>query len=179
MKKEYNLNGFHGAKVPLNDERGMVEQCGRSMVEMLGVLAIIGVLSVGGIAGYRQAMAQKEANDFVNALMADFINIKGALQHHSVEWLDNNVINFKTTIPDYFIDKYGNENMKFEYMPVTGGSYCTTPWIFNTSKTLCQELKDMNLDVFKNTLGQNFINYNVFNCEEDSPSVMIDMCVYQ
>ena len=27
------------------------EQSGRSMVEMLGVLAIIGVLSVGGIAG--------------------------------------------------------------------------------------------------------------------------------
>ena len=25
---------------------------GRSMIEMLGVLAIIGVLSVGGIAGY-------------------------------------------------------------------------------------------------------------------------------
>ena len=27
-------------------------QSGRSMVEMLGVLAIIGVLSIGGIAGY-------------------------------------------------------------------------------------------------------------------------------
>ena len=32
------------------------EQFGRSMVEMLGVLAIIGVLSVGGIAGYSKAM---------------------------------------------------------------------------------------------------------------------------
>ena len=31
-------------------------QIGRSMVEMLGVLAIIGVLSVGGIAGYSKAM---------------------------------------------------------------------------------------------------------------------------
>lgn len=31
-------------------------QMGRSMVEMLGVLAIIGVLSVGGIAGYSKAM---------------------------------------------------------------------------------------------------------------------------
>ncbi len=28
------------------------DQSGRSMVEMLGVLAIIGVLSVGGISGY-------------------------------------------------------------------------------------------------------------------------------
>ena len=31
-------------------------ESGRSMVEMLGVLAIIGVLSVGGIAGYKMAM---------------------------------------------------------------------------------------------------------------------------
>ena len=29
---------------------------GRSMIEMLGVLAIVGVLSVGGIAGYSKAM---------------------------------------------------------------------------------------------------------------------------
>ncbi len=31
-------------------------QSGRSMIEMLGVLAIIGVLSVGGIAGFSKAM---------------------------------------------------------------------------------------------------------------------------
>lgn len=34
------------------------EQSGRSMVEMLGVLAIIGVLSVGGISGYSKAMTK-------------------------------------------------------------------------------------------------------------------------
>lgn len=34
----------------------MENQKGRSMIEMLGVLAIVGVLSVGGIAGYSQAM---------------------------------------------------------------------------------------------------------------------------
>ena len=37
-------------------------QSGRSMVEMLGVLAIIGVLSVGGIAGYSLAMRRHRAN---------------------------------------------------------------------------------------------------------------------
>ena len=36
---------------------------GRSMVEMLGVLAIIGVLSVGGIYGYTVAMAKYKANE--------------------------------------------------------------------------------------------------------------------
>ena len=37
-------------------------QFGRSMIEMLGVLAIIGVLSVGGIAGYSKAMEQYKIN---------------------------------------------------------------------------------------------------------------------
>lgn len=37
-------------------------QSGRSMVEMLGVLAIMGVLSIGGIAGYSKAMMQYKIN---------------------------------------------------------------------------------------------------------------------
>ena len=41
-------------------------QSGRSMVEMLGVLAIIGVLSVGGIAGYSLSMRRHRANGIVD-----------------------------------------------------------------------------------------------------------------
>lgn len=37
-------------------------QSGRSMIEMLGVLAIIGVLSVGGLAGYSKMMMQYKIN---------------------------------------------------------------------------------------------------------------------
>ena len=37
-------------------------QIGRSMVEMLGVLAIIGVLSVGSISGYSKAMLKHKMN---------------------------------------------------------------------------------------------------------------------
>lgn len=39
---------------------------GRSMVEMLGVLAIIGVLSIGGIAGYMMAMNRYKANQILD-----------------------------------------------------------------------------------------------------------------
>ena len=39
-----------------------MNQNGRSMIEMLGVLAIVGVLSVGGIAGYSKAMQKYRAN---------------------------------------------------------------------------------------------------------------------
>ena len=41
-------------------------ESGRSMVEMLGVLAIIGVLSVGGIAGYSLSMRRHRANAVID-----------------------------------------------------------------------------------------------------------------
>ena len=40
-------------------------ESGRSMVEMLGVLAVVGVLSVGGIAGYTYAMNKHYANELL------------------------------------------------------------------------------------------------------------------
>ena len=43
-------------------------QSGRSMVEMLGVLAIIGVLSVGGIAGYSLSMRRHRANQVADVV---------------------------------------------------------------------------------------------------------------
>ncbi|MBR1825155.1 MAG: hypothetical protein IJ770_01030 [Alphaproteobacteria bacterium] len=43
-----------------------INESGRSMIEMLGVLAIIGVLSVGGIAGYSKAMAKFRINKTID-----------------------------------------------------------------------------------------------------------------
>ena len=42
------------------------DESGRSMVEMLGVLAIMGVLAIGGITGYRYAMDKYNANEILN-----------------------------------------------------------------------------------------------------------------
>ncbi len=42
------------------------QESGRSMVEMLGVLAIIGVLSIGGIAGYMLSMNRFRANSLID-----------------------------------------------------------------------------------------------------------------
>lgn len=52
-------------------------QSGRSMVEMLGVLAIIGVLSVGAIAGYRYAMNQYKANETINDVLIWAATVRG------------------------------------------------------------------------------------------------------
>ena len=47
---------------------GINNQSGRSMIEMLGVLAIIGVLSVGGIAGYSKAMMKFKINKSIDQI---------------------------------------------------------------------------------------------------------------
>lgn len=45
-----------------------ISEDGRSMVEMLGVIAIIGVLTVGGIAGYSKAMEKWRVNKTANQI---------------------------------------------------------------------------------------------------------------
>ncbi len=55
---------------------------GRSMVEMLGVLAIIGVLSVGAIAGYSKAMMKYKLNkhaESFNILLNNALQLEGKL----------------------------------------------------------------------------------------------------
>ena len=61
----------------------MKSENGRSMVEMLGVLTIIGVLSVGAIAGYSKAMMKYKLNQHaqaVNMLINNVLQIKDKLE---------------------------------------------------------------------------------------------------
>ena len=53
---------------------------GRSMVEMLGVLAIIGVLSIGGIAGYTLSMRRYRANQIIDMANKYALIVYGACQ---------------------------------------------------------------------------------------------------
>ena len=108
-------------------------QSGRSMIEMLGVLAIIGVLSVGGIAGYSKAMekfkltkAVGEYNLLVQGLvehLSDFkkLNSRGdvygiadtiqALGLVPDNWtIDQNAAAYHNTS---FLDAYGNHSSLF------------------------------------------------------------------
>ncbi len=63
----FGSQGPHGSKAP----SGRPERCegGRSMVEMLGTLAIMGVLAIGGVAGYRSMVDKSIANDIVDGVM--------------------------------------------------------------------------------------------------------------
>ena len=53
-----------------------INEQGRSMIEMLGVLAIVGVLSVGGIAGYSKAMNKFKANKVIDQVNMLSTNIR-------------------------------------------------------------------------------------------------------
>ncbi|MBE6449766.1 MAG: hypothetical protein E7013_03645, partial [Alphaproteobacteria bacterium] len=50
-------------------------QFGRSMVEMLGVLALIGLLLLGGIVGYKTAMNYYRANQTIHDVMLRGSNV--------------------------------------------------------------------------------------------------------
>ena len=77
---------------------------GRSMVEMLGVLAIIGVLSVGAIAGYSKAMMKYKLNQHavaVNMLINNVLSIKDKLEHSGDNSTYYNQLLYKTNLlPD-------------------------------------------------------------------------------
>ena len=67
---------------PECDTLGKNASTGRSMVEMLGVLAIIGVLSVGAIAGYGKAMFKYKLNkqtEQINQLISTMVRYKSSL----------------------------------------------------------------------------------------------------
>ena len=99
---------------------------GRSMIEMLGVLAIIGVLSVGGIAGYSKAMEQFKINKIIddyNALIFGLLEHRQSFQENTVgEPNLTDIVMALNLVPNswtklnemYLQDSYGNwVNMRY------------------------------------------------------------------
>lgn len=56
---------------------------GRSMVEMLGVLAIIGVLSAGALSGYSKAMMQHKINRLKDQVTKMVFNVQTLYQNNA------------------------------------------------------------------------------------------------
>ena len=78
-----------------------VNESGRSMIEMLGVLAIIGVLSVGGIAGYSKAMNKFKTNKVADQVSMIVTNIRTLYaQQTTYAGLNNSTAISMGVIPD-------------------------------------------------------------------------------
>ena len=99
--------------------RNDICSAGRSMIEMLGVLAIVGVLSVGGIAGYSKAMEMWKINKAVNEyvfLIQGLMEARQSLRkfEHNTGLVDfvksMNLVpqSWNTLAPDWIADGYGN-----------------------------------------------------------------------
>ena len=91
----------------MNKEK-RASQFGRSMIEMLGVLAIIGVLSVGGISGYTEAMRKYKMTKTIEIVRASLFRLMeiNQMKHGGYEWI-NSVDLYVATglLPEEICDK--------------------------------------------------------------------------
>ncbi len=85
------------------------QESGRSMVEMLGVLAVIGVLSVGGISGYTLAMNKYRANELLAATSKQAILLATQLNRATVGTLP-----LEASLSDHFTQASALNNGQFE-----------------------------------------------------------------
>ncbi len=116
---------------------------GRSMVEMLGVLAIIGVLSVGAIAGYSKAMLKYKLNQHaqaVNILINNVFSIQDKLPRNATGITDYaTLLNKLNLLPDgiiqansnYLLDKHFNNSIRVFYEAGNPGMAGILFWIGN------------------------------------------------
>ena len=138
---------------------------GRSMIEMLGVLAIIGVLSVGGIAGYSKAMMKYKINKTVEGYS---MLVYGMLEHLedlrkstaaetnidtetllAINAIPKSWVNKNNNLRLNIVDSYNNQaRVWLHERKVTIDIYLSAPAANadgnsvteNTSVTLCREL---------------------------------------
>lgn len=113
-----------------------INENGRSMIEMLGVLAIIGVLSVGGIAGYSKAMAKFRSNKTIDQISHIVTNIRilfGSQKNYAD--LGNNdglLVTNASLFPDEMHENMNSNDLTSYKNPYAGG---VTLWVsgrFNT-----------------------------------------------
>ena len=102
-------------------------QYGRSMIEMLGVLAIIGVLSVGGIAGYSKALTRWKINKTTEQ-----------------------IVNFVTEFTTIYANSKVTSEVNYDYL------YSDEPEDFETMKGIGLIPPDMN-DKFINPFGGKYL----------------------
>ena len=163
-------------------------ESGRSMVEMLGVLAIMGILSIGGIAGYTYAMNKLRANNtitYVNmlaiagsqqaALGRDELTL-GEFPAKTTDGYDADIYRL-TDEPRYFdIDIAGVPRTV-----CTNILALTTHWRgldsvwVNDNQTTCEQDENLMSFIFSETLGSD--ENGGSRCTQDSECSGCQTCV--
>ena len=122
---------------------------GRSMIEMLGVLAIVGVLSVGGIAGYSKAMKKVRSEKTTSQVNELIMNIRNLYAHQTQGYKDISaqlLININQ-VPIGMYDPenptlglrnaYGGKVIIFESKDISGGAHAFELYVTGLDKETC------------------------------------------
>ncbi len=137
----------------------MQGQFGRSMLEIIAVLAIVSILSIGGIWGYTYSMNTHYINDILEAINFRTVAIADAVQTQkfdSPEKMNAFLSKFSTEVGPYHIRFYAspeedNFTGKYFYSEITGkddqpvrGSMC-----YRLMKTMMEQklISDIGLTV--------------------------------
>lgn len=124
------------------------QQLGRSMIEMLGVLAIVGVLSIGGIAGFSEAMFRdklnKQAEQFSSILSGifthgDILKAQGTGGNITSAMYYLGIIPPEMKKGNQYYDVFGNQTLNIGVMTDNQGYY-----------TICVRMKDNGFKQCKN-----------------------------
>ena len=82
-------------------------QFGRSMIEMLGVLAIIAVLSIGGLLGYRRAVNNHQANTILDdANRLAFVILESSQAFQTDDFMEEDFIDSVPYTGTYNLDAF-------------------------------------------------------------------------
>lgn len=101
---------------------------GRSMIEMLGVLAIVGVLSVGGIAGYSKAMNKFKANKIIDQITTISTNVKTIFSgQRTYEGLDLSIAGRVGILPSETFDASDSTLTSTDVRHAFGGNIALAP----------------------------------------------------
>ena len=107
-----------------------IAEFGRSMTEMLGALAIMGVLSVGGISAYHTAMDKYRSNKLLERLSYAFISVS-----------TQRLIGKEVVLEDI----YSDVTNPLTYVDESSDSSTFTLQIDNVSKGVCKNIKQQGL----------------------------------
>lgn len=86
---------------------------GKTLIEILGVLSIIGMLSIGGLASYRYSLRKKLINDIVYVVDVTNMNILGEIENKTfsnVSEMDHFLDNYTQIVGKYKISFYAIED---------------------------------------------------------------------
>ena len=137
-----------------------MRECGRSMVEMLGVLAIIGVLSVGAIAGYSKAMFKYKLNKQAEQMNTVINAVARYVHSFSTDFRNQNLTSYfiklgeipkemiRTNMFTYIYDIFGNKWSIF-YLYKNGGESINL--VFNNASSLTKN-SSQSLEICRNLI---------------------------